>query len=65
MRPSNLGSWVPKWRFDLDVVNGAISLPSDRAALRIVLTYLNEERYRGPITAGLYETNSRRAVNSG
>lgn len=50
---------------DLAVVNGAISLPSDRAALRIVLTYLNEERYRGPITSGLYETNSRRAVSPG
>ena len=51
-----------KVEVDLDIVDGAIALPSERAALRIVLTYLNEERYRGPITAGLYETNSRRTV---
>ena len=50
---------------DLAVVNGAISLPSGRAGLRKVLTFLNEERFRGPITAGLYETNSRRALNPG
>lgn len=45
----------------LDTANGQerIRFPSEKAAAKRLLQFLNEELYKGPITANIYETNSR------
>ena len=48
----------------LELDGDAIRLPSGRTALRDVLTFLNEERFRGAITDHLYEAASRRELGS-
>ena len=47
----------------VEVSNGQIVFPSDRSEARKLLQYLNEERFRGPITNTLYETNSKRQAD--
>lgn len=42
------------------VSNGRIVFPSNKTEARKLLQLLNEERFRGPLTAMLYETNSKR-----
>ena len=48
---------------DLKLSNGKIVFPADRAGAKKVLQFLNEERFRGPITETLYETNSKRQAD--
>lgn len=45
---------------EVQVENDQIIFPADRSAARKLLQFLNEERFRGPITDTLYETNSKR-----
>ena len=40
-----------------------IVFPADRAQAKRLLQFLNEEIFRGPITATLYETNSKREAD--
>ena len=49
---------------DLKLSNGKIVFPADRAGAKKVLQFLNEERFRGPITETLYETNSKRQADA-
>ena len=44
----------------VDIVDNKIVFPSDKAAAKRLLQFLNEELYRGAITEILYETNSKR-----
>ena len=44
----------------IELADGKIVFPSDKAAAKRLLQFLNEEIYRGPITATLYETNSKK-----
>ena len=44
----------------VDVVDNKIVFPSNKAAAKRLLQFLNEELYRGAITETLYETNSKR-----
>ena len=44
----------------VDVVDSKIVFPSNEAAAKRLLQFLNEELYRGAITETLYETNSKR-----
>lgn len=46
----------------LQIDGDAIRLPSERMALRTILSFLNEERFRGAITDYLYEAASRRKL---
>lgn len=48
---------------EIQVSKGAIVFPADRVAAKKLLQFLNEELYRGPITATLYETNSKREAD--
>ena len=41
-----------------------IVFPSDKSAARRLLQFLNEEIFRGSLTRDIYETNSKRKVNS-
>ena len=43
----------------LDIQNGRIRVPSQKAACKILLKFLNEEYMRGLITGTLYEVNSK------
>jgi hypothetical protein len=47
----------------INLKNGKIVFPSDFAAAKRLLQFLNEELYRGPITDTLYETNSKRKAS--
>lgn len=47
----------------LQVQNGRIVFPSDKAAAKRVLQFLNEELFKGAITEKLYETNSKREAD--
>lgn len=47
----------------LQVQNGRIVFPSDKAAAKRVLQFLNEEIFKGAITQKLYETNSKREAD--
>ena len=47
----------------INVANGKIVFPADKAEAKKVLQFLNEELYRGPITETLYETNSKREAS--
>ena len=47
----------------INVSNGKIVFPADKAEAKKVLQFLNEELYRGPITETLYETNSKREAS--
>lgn len=62
--PAQLQSLATNVDVQLDIQNNRIRLPADRANLRTVLTFLNEERFRGPITEGLFEANSKRRVGA-
>ncbi len=44
----------------IELVDGKIVFPADKTAAKRLLQFLNEEIYRGPITAILYETNSKK-----
>lgn len=48
---------------DVQVERGKIVFPSDKAAAKRLLQFLNEEIFRGAITEVLYETNSRREAD--
>lgn len=62
--PATLQGLATNVDVQLDVENNRIRLPTDRADLRAVLTFLNEERFRGPITESLFEANSKRRVGA-
>ena len=44
----------------IEISNGKIIFPADKAEAKRVLQFLNEELYKGPITDTLYETNSKK-----
>ena len=44
----------------VDIVDNKIVFPSNKAAAKRLLQFLNEELYRGAITETLYGTNSKR-----
>lgn len=48
---------------EIHVSKGAIVFPAEKVAAKKLLQFLNEELYRGPITATLYETNSKREAD--
>lgn len=48
---------------DVHVSKGKIVFPADKPAAKKLLQFLNEERFRGPITETLYETNSKREAD--
>jgi hypothetical protein len=48
----------------LKVEKGRIVFPTDKAAARRLLQFLNEEIFRGAITEKLYETNSKRVADA-
>ena len=51
--------------YDVDIrtSQGKIVFPADKAAAKKLLQFLNEEIFRGAITATLYETNSKREAD--
>ena len=57
---TEIQSRSPGYDVSVDVVDGKIVFPSDKAAAKRLLQFLNEELYRGAITETLYETNSKR-----
>lgn len=48
---------------EIHVSKGAIVFPADKVAAKKLLQFLNEELFRGAITATLYETNSKREAD--
>ena len=48
---------------DVQIERGKIVFPSNKAAAKRLLQFLNEEIFRGAITEVLYETNSRREAD--
>lgn len=48
--------------FDLQVGNGKIIFPADRAGTKRLLHFLDEGFYRGPLSGDAYITNSKRKV---
>ena len=48
---------------DIHVHKGKVVFPEDRSAAKKLLQFLNEELFRGAITATLYETNSKREAD--
>ena len=51
--------------YDIDILvrNGRIVFPAAKAEAKRLLQFLNEELFRGAITATLYETNSKREAD--
>ena len=45
------------------ILNDKIVFPSDKAAAKKLLQFLNEELFRGAITETLYETNSKKQAD--
>ena len=58
--PTEIQSRSTGYDVSVDVVDNKIVFPSDMAAAKRLLQFLNEELYRGAITEILYETNSKR-----
>ncbi len=56
----DIASRGPAYSVDVVVSNGRIIFPDDMGEARKLLQLLNEERFLGPITQTLYETNSKR-----
>jgi hypothetical protein len=52
------------YEVELKVAEGRIVFPADRRAAKRLLQFLNEELFRGPITAKLYETNSKHLADA-
>ena len=48
---------------DIQLSNGKLVFPAEKAAAKKLLQFLNEELFRGAITETLYETNSRREAD--
>jgi hypothetical protein len=48
---------------EVHVSKGAIVFPAEKVAAKKLLQFLNEELFRGAITATLYETNSKREAD--
>lgn len=48
---------------EIHIQKGKIVFPEDRASAKKVLQFLNEELFKGAITATLYETNSKREAD--
>jgi hypothetical protein len=48
---------------EIQVHKGKVVFPEDRQAAKKLLQFLNEELFRGAITATLYETNSKREAD--
>jgi len=48
---------------DIQVVDDKIVFPADKGAAKRLLSFLNEELFRGAITDRLYETNSKRVAD--
>ncbi len=48
---------------DIQIEQGKIVFPAEKAAAKRLLQFLNEELFRGAITETLYETNSKREAD--
>ena len=62
--PDEIRDHSQGFEVDVEVHRGKIVFPSDKAAAKRLLQFLNEEIFRGAITETLYETNSRREADS-
>lgn len=51
------------YEVDVTIKDGKIVFPADKTSARRLLQFLNEEIYKGAITATLYETNSKRETD--
>ena len=51
------------YNVSIDIEQDKIIFPSDKAAAKKLLQFLNEEIFRGAITETLYETNSKRQAD--
>lgn len=51
------------YELDIELDGDKIVFPSDKAAAKRLLQFLNEEIFRGAITETLYETNSKRQAD--
>lgn len=51
------------YEIDIKLDGGRIVIPSEKAAAKRLLQFLNEEIFRGAITETLYETNSKREAD--
>lgn len=62
--PKDLRRTAKKFGVSLKVQSGCIVVPSERQAIRTLLKFLNEQIFRGAITNRVFETNSKREVDS-
>lgn len=46
--------------FNINIANGRIVVPDDRKGLKALLSFLDDAVYKGPLSAKLYITNSKR-----
>jgi hypothetical protein len=51
------------YEVDIQVTDDKIVFPADKGAAKRLLSFLNEELFRGAITDRLYETNSKRVAD--
>ncbi len=51
------------YNVEIQLQRGKIVFPEDRSSAKKLLQFLNEELFKGAITATLYETNSKREAD--
>ena len=52
-----------KYNLEIQVQNDRIVFPTDNDSAKVLLRFLNQEIFQGPLTDELFETNSKKKVN--
>ena len=58
--PTEIQEAAARTQLNLELEDGCIVLPAERREVKILLQFLDESRYNGPLTGRTYVTNSRR-----
>jgi len=48
---------------DIDMREGKIVIPNDKEKVKVILSFLDEEAYKGPFSQNTYLANSKRQIN--